>query len=193
MNEKFLDLSKKLFVNSENLTEDQLLDALLKKLKDIPYIPFPVSFATVDIVPYNLKKGLLLGRKPGADKFVIIGGFADPGESREDSAIRELEEETTLSLKNSELFLSFKHFNTLNKLQYLGSFFINDSRYKNSCHKITTNFYAVLVEDKVKVKGSDDLEEVQWFEFDFLEKNYKRLVHEHHHVLIERFFEFINN
>ena len=167
---------------------DRAVTDALKKLEEVPYIPYPVSFATCDIIPYNFTKGALLGRKPGQELFQIIGGFRDPGESSEKAAKRELAEETFLVITDE--LVSKNSLQILNCLEYLGSFPIDDKRYENSPHKISTNAYKVLVEKDVKPKGGDDIEEVQWFTFSMLNnKGYRKFVRDLHWVIIDKFLE----
>ena len=167
---------------------DKAIKEALIKLEAVPYIPYPVSLATCDVIPYNFTKGVLLGRKPKQEFFQIIGGFRDPGESSETAAKRELAEETFLVVTDE--LVTKNSLQILNCLEYLGSFPVNDKRYENSPHKISTNAYKVLVEKDVKPKGGDDIEEVQWFTFSMLNnKGYRKFVRDLHWVIIDKFLE----
>ena len=180
--EKLITIANNLGVNiPENVSPsiDLYLNEIIKQLKNIPYCPYPISFHTIDIaiISYDSQTGkerLLLGRKPGKTNFQFIGGFIEPGESAEDAVIREMKEETNLSTTSNLLF-------------YLRSFFIDDERYKNSCHKITTSFFRTLIlNDAIDdLKAQDDIQEVKWFEMDELRKNYKDIIIPMHYILFE--------
>ena len=153
----------------------------------IPHIPYPVSLATVDIAIYNYDKGVLLGKKANSDKLRFIGGFCEPGESHETSAKRETKEECGLDI--SDELLTGQDMNKMLKMEYLGSYFIDDDRYKNSPHKITTSFYKVMVDKKSKPKAGDDIVEVEWVPIEHLWKHYKEIVHPNHIILMEILFK----
>lgn len=128
---------------------------LINKLTGVPYSPFPISFHTVDIIATREVNGvveILLGRKPKSDKWVFIGGFVEPTHTAEHTASKELGEETHIEITDESRF------------EYLGSAFINDSRYVNSCHKITTSLFTVKLtpEEQTMAKGGDDIEEVKF-------------------------------
>lgn len=177
-------LANKLNVKCE--TDEDLITACIKQLEKIPYIPFPVSLHTVDVLIQRIKKEngkveVLLGRKKNQDKFQIIGGFVDAGESAEVSALRELNEETSIKLPlttTSSLVNSYR-----------GSFFINDPRFKDSCHKISSSFYTLTVDESYVPIAADDIEEVKWFMFTDLRRFYKDIVREIHWELIEDYYK----
>lgn len=154
---------------------DLYLDGIISQLKHVPYNPFPTAFHTVDILLCKIQLGkieILLGRKPNKTTFQVIGGFVDPKQSAEESAVREVEEETNLKIHK-------------NDLNYIGSFFIDDTRYKNSCHKVTTSLFSVFVSPEVEATAQDDIAEVRWFDVAELMINYKDIIDPAHHVLIE--------
>lgn len=104
---------------------------------------------TVDVAILNNKEDkVLLGKKPNEDKLRFVGGFAESGESFEDTALREVFEETDLIIMN---------------LCYIKSFPVNDWRYKNEKKKITTLFFkANILEGRPAVKDLKDLCELVW-------------------------------
>jgi len=126
---------------------------------------YPTSFTTVDIVIIDdTGKGrrVLLGRKRNETKYRLVGGFADPKDnSFEDAALREAEEETTLTLTDPK---------------YVGSFKIDDWRYRHEVDKIKTALFTVqYVEGTPEAK--DDIVEVRWFKYN--ELNDEIFVDEH--------------
>src|SRR6218665_591629 len=120
---------------------------------------YPITFPTVDILPSNSKKQVLLARKPGRTTWRMIGGFVDVHKEYEKligleaNAARELKEEAGLDIE-------------VGFFRYMGSFYVNDPRYKNSPNCIITTVFNVFVPDDLvdKAKASDDIEEVKWFD-----------------------------
>jgi 8-oxo-dGTP pyrophosphatase MutT (NUDIX family) len=183
--EKLITISNLLGINiPDNISAsvDLYLNSILTQLKKIPYVAFPVSFHTVDIAIFKqTDSGLqvLLGRKPGNITFQFIGGFVDPGETSYYAAQREITEETNIVIENT--------------LDFIGSFFIDDGRFGDSPHKITTSFFGYLIvgdEDK-DMKGMDDIEEVKWFDVSILEFDYKTIIGSLHHKLFENFIDWL--
>ncbi len=135
------------------------LSRAVEKLKKVPYIPYPVSFSTADIVLlHELADGsfnILVGQKPGRTDWQFPGGFRDPKETNEGAAVRELNEEARVLLD-------------INRFNYMGSKFVDDIRYRDTCHKITTNLFVVhdiTDEEAPLFKAGDDLAEVKWIPF----------------------------
>jgi len=124
-------------------------------VEGIPYVPFPIAFHTVDVIAINRNR-ILLGRKPKQEKWQFIGGFVEPTHTAEHTAVKEFHEEASLLIKREDRF------------KYLTSLFIDDARYKDSCHKITSSIFTIVLNDEEAglVKGGDDIEEVKWFELD---------------------------
>ncbi|HLG02181.1 MAG TPA: NUDIX domain-containing protein [Bacteroidia bacterium] len=117
--------------------------------------------ATVDIAIFD-DDNVLLGRKPGEEKFRFIGGFSDPTDrSFEDAAKREAKEETGLDVE---------------QVRYLGSILVDDWRFREEEDKIMTLFFAAE-KGKGACKANDDIEELKWFPRAAL--NEKILVEEH--------------
>lgn len=110
---------------------------------------FKQTYHTVDVAIFNeAETEVLLGRKPGNDKYQFVGGFTDPGcNSDEEDAKREVFEETGLEV---------------GPLEYVGSSNVNDWRYKNEVDKIRTSLFKT---HRVFgcAKGADDIPEVKWF------------------------------
>lgn len=117
---------------------------------------FPTVYPTVDIAVLDEKesKYVLLGRKnkDPKGKFRFFGGFVSPGETFEQAASRELYEEAGI-VEDAQ---------TLPK--YLGSFVIDDWRYRKEVDKITSFFTKVHIDkDRYVPCAGDDIDEVQWF------------------------------
>ena len=91
---------------------------------------FPTSFQTVDIVVRDGHR-FLFGRKAFEEQYRFIGGFVDPtDESLEMAAMREVEEEAGSILCNAA-----------RDLVYLGSFRVDDWRYRTETDKICTSLF----------------------------------------------------
>ena len=118
----------------------------------IPYVPFPIAFHTVDVIAINNDK-ILLGRKPNQEKWQFVGGFVEPTHTAEHTAAKEFHEEAGILIKDESRFT------------YLTSLFIDDARYKSSCHKITSSIFIIRLDgqEAQDVVAGDDLEEVKWF------------------------------
>lgn len=91
---------------------------------------------------------LLVKRKnePFKGQWVLPGGFVDDGESLETSAIRELQEETSLKMDN------------LNQLKAYG-----DPERDPRGHTVSVAFWGVTNKNEVKVKAASDADKVDWF------------------------------
>lgn len=111
---------------------------------------YPKCYQTVDIAICNESyTHLFLGKKRGEIKYRFIGGFVDPGQTLEESAIREVKEETNLDVSG---------------LEYVSSFVVEDWRYKSEPDSITTAFF-VTNKRSGRPVASDDINEVEWVVF----------------------------
>ncbi len=112
---------------------------------------FPTCYTTVDVAIFNEDyTKILLGRKPGENKFRLIGGFAEPSsDCFEDDARREVLEEAGVILETIEYLVSSK---------------VQDWRYAGSPDKIKTLMFVGTVNHLAKPIAADDIEEVQWFD-----------------------------
>jgi bifunctional NMN adenylyltransferase/nudix hydrolase len=114
---------------------------------------YPKCISTVDICLYkkdnqgNVK--ILLGKRDTEPKYRFIGGFVPPGETYEQTAIRETKEETDLDIEDPK---------------YLKSFVIDDWRYRKEADKITTSLF--LAKASSNPKPGDDIDELRWVVLD---------------------------
>lgn len=130
---------------------------------------FPVNYVTVDIAIFNEDETeILLGQKEHETKWRLPGGFTEATSgSLEEDAHREALEETHLEVSWPK---------------YVGSYRINDWRYRSEIDKIMT----VLFKCKAvfgKAEGGDDLPRVKWFKIADLDL--ERDVYPAHHHLLE--------
>lgn len=151
-----------------------------KRNNGVPPIPFPVSFSTVDVGAICFHEGeylLLLGRKPDQKCFQFPGGFRDPKEINAEAASREFEEEACLKIPHK-------------RFEYVDQLFIEDERYKNSCHKVTTTLFIInLTYDEISAAvAGDDLEEVKIFKLTDLIKD-NSIVRDIHRNLFEMLWQ----
>jgi len=137
----------------KNIKEEEITLESAKGIIQSYNYRFPTAFPTVDILITDGKR-LLLGRKVGESGYRLVGGFADPtDDSFEDAGKRELYEETGI---------------TASELQYMGSFKINDWRYRGTKDGIITSLFLTKVEENVAFSASDDIAELKWFDINNL-------------------------
>lgn len=141
------------------------------------YNQYPIVHPTVDLL---IKQGdrILLGRKPTQKEFRFIGGFVDPSDENEiQSCKREGLEETGLELDNFKFICSRK---------------VEDWRYRGIKERgIMTHLYECEV-----IFGCptpmDDIEELKWFNFEDLKKNYQKILVSEHVKLFEDYLQIKN-
>lgn len=107
---------------------------------------FPTAYMCVDVVVLD-KINILLVRKPGECGWRLPGGFLNPGETLEAAAVREVMEETGVSV---------------GEIQYISSLHVNDWRYTKSQNKITTALFKANYTWGA-VDPKDDVNEAEWF------------------------------
>lgn len=138
---------------------------------------YPTSFQATDCVIIDTaKRTLLLGRKPKENKFRFVGGFVDPKDtSLEVANLRERIEEAGMNLECTPP-------------SYLFSFRVDDPRYRDKSDKIMS---AVFLYNYIFgfAKAGDDIGEVRWFNIDDVKENYKHIIMQEHHPLVEKLIE----
>lgn len=114
---------------------------------------YPHPAVTTDCVTFGVDghklKVLLIerGNEPYKGSWAFPGGFLNMNENAEEGALRELEEETGLTLRRIKELGTFSEVN-------------RDPRERI----ISIAFYAMI--EKVEVKGNDDAAKAQWFSID---------------------------
>jgi bifunctional NMN adenylyltransferase/nudix hydrolase len=112
---------------------------------------YPKCFPTIDVAIFNDPGDeILLGKKIKEDKWRFIGGFVMPGQTLEETVHREALEEAGVTLSN---------------LEYVGSFVIDDWRYRSEADKITSCLFTAIKQVGTPNPG-DDIAKLQWFSFD---------------------------
>ncbi|MBQ9764816.1 MAG: NUDIX hydrolase [Lachnospiraceae bacterium] len=130
--------------------DNDTLEEFLKKYDDSKYEKPSV---TADIIIFSKKddniKVLLIKRKshPFKDSYALPGGFTNSGESLEESARRELFEETSLECDNLE---QLRTFSTPGR---------DPRRWVMTCA-----FMAIVDADECMVEAGDDAKEAEWFD-----------------------------
>lgn len=131
---------------------------------------FPVVYTCVDIIPFTSDfKKIGLAKKKHDTGWRVIGGHADVNSpSFEHDAYREANEEA--------------HLGFIYPLQYLGSFTVNDWRYRNEPDIIKTLLFMGVTEDMGR--ADDDIDEFKWFDVDCIKHKVDSLIAELHRPLV---------
>jgi bifunctional NMN adenylyltransferase/nudix hydrolase len=138
-------------------------------------------FPTVDIaVIDDTNKTVLMGQKSEATGWRFPGGYCDVADDRlEEAALRELSEECG-DIKTGPL-------------QYIGSFKVDDWRYRHESDKIMTTFFITNLKEGQPQAG-DDLARVEWIPLDQLPSLLatQQIIPEHE-PLCQRLLQFLSN
>lgn len=172
------ELAQMLFIPTKGRKQSMksLVEQCITKLREVPYIPYPVSLSTVDMVgvTYKMVKGkrkafVLMGRRSATHLWQFPGGFRDPRETDEVAAQREYIEEVSVNIP-------------MNRIKRIGQVFVDDRRYRDTPHKITTAVHLihVLAKEAKQATAADDIFEVKWFDVDYLRKNKDTVVRDVH-------------
>lgn len=167
------------FVNSENyvqlIKEYEFIQGYKKQWENSPY---PPTFMTVDGVVVQGGHILLVKRKaePGRGLWALPGGFVDPDETLEQAVIRELKEETRISVPVPIIRSSITH-----RRQF--------DHPKRSLRGRTFS-EAFLIElpldhnnKLARVKGADDAEKAQWVPISDALNMSEQLFEDHHSII----------
>ena len=101
----------------------------------------------------------MLGKKKDEEKYRFFGGFVDPKDtSYLQAAIRELKEECP----DLTIRVSYRE---------LGSFKVDDWRYRGSKNSIMTSVFLFFTEYYQIYKGGDDIEKTKWFKREDVPEN----------------------
>jgi 8-oxo-dGTP diphosphatase len=121
---------------------------------------YPIPAVAADVILVRWKEArweiLLIrrGENPFKGKRALPGGHGEPGESLEETAPRELEEETHPRQNGQPIDIRLKQFRTFSK----------PGRDPRGWY-VTTVFWGVVPED-VEVTADDDADKAEWFPLD---------------------------
>lgn len=131
---------------------------------------YPTTYTTIDVAIFNDDyTKLLLGRKKNEDKHRFIGGFVEPKHTLEQTVKKEAYEETGLEVGN---------------LKYVGSYSIDDWRYRSEQDKIMTTLFTAKKVFGAE-KPNDDIHELKWSKVEDIKED--DLV-ENHKILFKAIF-----
>jgi bifunctional NMN adenylyltransferase/nudix hydrolase len=132
-------------------------------------------FVTLDAVVTAANHVLLVrrGRAPGKGQWAIPGGFLEGRERLLQGAIRELKEETGLTVANAELEAALR------------AVTVFDHPDRSQRGRIITHvhWFDLALESLPKVEGADDAEDARWFPFSDLPALEAELYEDHFHIL----------
>lgn len=137
--------------------------------------PYPPVFVTVDTVVQCAGKILLIkrGQPPGVGLYAVPGGFIEQRETAYQSAVRELREETRLSLPESTMRAALK-----------GSAVFDHPDRSQRGRTITHAFYFDLGERSLpEIEADDDAQSAQWIPIEQLCEIEDQFHDDHFHML----------
>lgn len=140
--------------------------------------PYPPVFVTVDTVVRCAGQILLIkrGQPPGVGLYAVPGGFIEQRETAYQSAIRELREETRLSLLESTMRAALK-----------GSAVFDHPDRSQRGRTITHAFYFDLGERPLpEIEADDDAQSAQWIPMEQI-LDIEDLFHDDHFHMLDHF------
>lgn len=142
--------------------------------------PFPPTFVTVDNVVIKSGHVLLVKRKcnPGKGLYALPGGFLSQKERIQDAALRELKEETRISIPKHELE------------RYIVDSKVFDHPERSLRGRTITHafLYDLKYGDLPQVKGADDAEKALWMPIADILQSENLFFEDHWHII----FNFVN-
>lgn len=140
--------------------------------------PYPLQHVTADAVVRCNGKVLLIRRKgiPGKGLLALPGGFVDPRERAEAASLRELAEETNISLQSEYLKSCIKD----------KELFDHPDRSSRGRTFSMAYFYDLEMKDCPDVQAGDDAGEAMWVPVSSLEARRVEMFEDHFEIL-ERF------
>ncbi len=147
---------------------------------------YPIAFHTVDVAiikeigdsMYCCDYEIALIQKHNevnSDFWRLPGGFVDPEKdnSAEDAAVREVKEEVGIEIN-------------IDDLVYLGSYKIDDPRFRDGKDKVITSLFIIFVYADTKLIAGDDAAKAEW-----INTNINHMWPPHS-ILYDKVIEYIN-
>lgn len=141
--------------SGDYLAVKEEFDYIQRYKKEWEAAPYPPTFVTADAIVVQSGHVLLVKRKlaPGKGLWALPGGFVDQFETSREVAVRELKEETRISVAPATLDRCITSWRTF-----------EDPYRSQRGRTITTAYRIELRPDTTlpKIKGADDAEKAQW-------------------------------
>jgi len=157
----------------KNIAEEREFVRGYKKLWEAA--PFPPTFVTTDVMVEQGGHVLVIkrGHNPGKGLFALPGGFINQGESIQASALRELYEETHITLPKGLVEDSIKECRVF------------DHPLRSLRGRTITHAYHIKLEDRdlPNVKAGDDAAEAHWLSLSDLAEYEDRFFEDHLHII----------
>jgi len=178
--ERHLPASSKMFLkdfqNSENFKNlKEEFDYIRRYKSAWEGAPFPPVFVTVDTVVLKSGHILLVKRKfnPGKGLLALPGGFINQSEKIEDAALRELKEETKISVNIHDLRKSIAEMQVF------------DEPLRSSRGRVVTHAYLIDlgVGELPRIKGSDDAALATWIPLNEIFGKENQFFEDHYHII----------
>lgn len=150
-------------------------DFIQKYKADWSEAPYPPIFVTVDNVVLKSGHILLVKRKfnPGKGLYALPGGFLNQKEKIQDASLRELKEETKISIHLSEL------------KKALNGYHVYDDPNRSSRGRTITHAFLIDlgVGQLPKIMGDDDAFSAHWMPLNEVFLNEDKFFEDHFHII----------
>jgi bifunctional NMN adenylyltransferase/nudix hydrolase len=138
--------------------------------------PYPPTFVTTDVVVVQSGHVLMIerGHETGVGLIALPGGFLGTNERIEDSALRELFEETNIRIPEKVLRANIKHTHVF------------DLPGRDLRGRTITHAFLIKLDDTQelpRVKGGDDANRAWWYPIADLNKNRHRIFNDHADII----------